>query len=69
MNATIPNQQAKQMDVSYFHYGSQAHVGAGEEGLKDIRVVEAIISRLGKSRSEDRLTAYGRHHSTDSVQP
>ena len=43
LNATIPNQQAKQMDDDALAIINKKPVLVpGEEGLKDIRVVEAI---------------------------
>lgn len=43
LNATIPNQQAKQMDDdSLAILNNKAVLVPGEEGLKDIRVVEAV---------------------------
>ena len=43
LNATIPNQQARQMDDDALAIIQQKPVLVpGEEGLKDIRVVEAI---------------------------
>lgn len=51
LNATIPNQQARQMDDdSLAIINKTAVIAPGEEGLKDIRVVEAIYrsAALGK---------------------
>lgn len=47
LNATIPNQQAKQMDEDALAIIQQkAVLVPGEEGLKDIRVVEAIYKSV-----------------------
>lgn len=44
LNKTIPNQQAKQMDDdSLAIMNKKPMLAPGEEGLKDIRVVEAIL--------------------------
>jgi glucose-fructose oxidoreductase len=43
LNATLPNQQAKQMDDDALAFLNKKKVLVpGEEGLKDIRIVEAI---------------------------
>lgn len=51
LDATIPNEQAKQMDDDALAImnGSQVIV-PGEEGLKDIRVVEAIYRSVAERR-------------------
>lgn len=51
LNATIPNQQAKQMDddALAIKQGSAVLV-PGEEGLKDIRVVEAIYKSVAEKK-------------------
>jgi glucose-fructose oxidoreductase len=55
LNVVIPNQQAKQMDDDALAIVNNAHVLVpGEEGLKDIRVVEAIYRSVaaGSQRIE-----------------
>lgn len=42
LNQTIPNQQAKQMDDDALAINNTDVLVPGEEGLKDIRIVEAI---------------------------
>jgi len=51
LNAVIPNQQARQMDddASAIIQGSPVMV-PGEEGLKDIKVVEAIYRSVAEKR-------------------
>jgi glucose-fructose oxidoreductase len=51
LNETIPNQQAKQMDddASSIMSGKPMHV-PGEEGLKDIRVVEAVYKSVAQKQ-------------------
>ncbi len=49
LNATIPNQQARQMDDDALSIINNTSVIApGEEGLKDIRVVEAIYRSVAE---------------------
>lgn len=49
LNATVPNQQAKQMDEDALAIiQNKAVLVPGEEGLKDIRVVEAIYKSVTK---------------------
>ena len=51
LNATIPNQQAKQMDDDALSIiNKTAVLVPGEEGLKDIRVVEAIYRSVAEKR-------------------
>jgi glucose-fructose oxidoreductase len=53
LNATIPNQQAKQMDDDALAIINNMNVLVpGEEGLKDIRVVEAIYKSAGQQSKE-----------------
>ncbi|MEK6782142.1 MAG: Gfo/Idh/MocA family oxidoreductase [Bacteroidota bacterium] len=51
LNATIPNEQARQMDDDALAIinGTQAMV-PGEEGLKDIKVVEAIYRSVAEKK-------------------
>lgn len=49
LNATIPNQQAKQMDDDALSIiNNTSAIAPGEEGLKDIRVVEAIYRSVAE---------------------
>lgn len=49
LNATVPHQQAKQMDDDALAIINNTPVIApGEEGLKDIRVVEAVYRSVAK---------------------
>ncbi|MDH4089381.1 MAG: Gfo/Idh/MocA family oxidoreductase [Cyclobacteriaceae bacterium] len=49
LNATIPNQQAKQMDDDALSIiNNTPAIAPGEEGLKDIRVVEAIYRSVAE---------------------
>lgn len=51
LNATIPNQQAKQMDDDALAIINKKPVlSPGEEGLKDIRVVEAIYRSVKENK-------------------
>ena len=51
LNATIPNQQARQMDDDALAIINKTPVMVpGEEGLKDIRVVEAIYRSVAENR-------------------
>jgi glucose-fructose oxidoreductase len=51
LNATIPNQQAKQMDDDALAILNKKTVLVpGEEGLKDIRVVEAIYRSVAAKK-------------------
>jgi len=51
LNATIPNQQAKQMDEDAISIMNGTPVLVpGEEGLKDIRVVEAIYKSVAQKQ-------------------
>lgn len=51
LNAAIPNQQARQMDDDALSIIQQAPMLVpGEEGLKDIRVVEAIFRSVKENR-------------------
>ncbi len=51
LNASIPNQQAKQMDEDALAImGNKPVLVPGEEGLKDIRVVEAIYRSVAEKR-------------------
>lgn len=51
LDATIPNQQAKQMDDDALAIiNNTAGMVPGEEGLKDIRVVEAIYKSVAEKR-------------------
>lgn len=51
LDATIPNQQAKQMDDDALAIiNNTAVMVPGEEGLKDIRVVEAIYKSVAEKR-------------------
>ena len=53
LNATIPNQQARQMDNdSISIINDTAVLVPGEEGLKDIRVVEAIYRSAASGKRE-----------------
>lgn len=50
LNDTIPNQQAKQMDDDALAIiNDQPMLVPGEEGLKDIRVVEAVYRSVAKN--------------------
>ncbi|MEQ8473471.1 MAG: Gfo/Idh/MocA family oxidoreductase [Marinoscillum sp.] len=54
LNATIPNEQAKQMDDDSLAIMNQSKVIVpGEEGLKDIRVVEAIFQSAREGKRVD----------------
>lgn len=51
LNATIPNQQAKQMDDDAISImKGKPMLVPGEEGLKDIKVVEAIYRSAGQNQ-------------------
>ncbi|MBX2946003.1 MAG: Gfo/Idh/MocA family oxidoreductase [Cyclobacteriaceae bacterium] len=51
LNASIPNQQAKQMDDDALAIKQgKAMLVPGEEGLKDIRVVEAIYKSVAEKK-------------------
>jgi glucose-fructose oxidoreductase len=51
LNARIPNQQAKQMDEDALAIKNKSTVLApGEEGLKDIRVVEAVYRSVKENK-------------------
>lgn len=51
LNKTIPNQQARQMDDdSLSILNKKPMLVPGEEGLKDIRVVEAILKSAGEGK-------------------
>lgn len=51
LNATIPNQQARQMDDDALAIINKTPVMVpGEEGLKDIRVVEAVYRSVAENR-------------------
>lgn len=51
LNATLPNQQAKQMDDDALSIMNKTPMLVpGEEGLKDIRVVEAIYRSVAEKR-------------------
>ncbi len=51
LNATIPNQQAKQMDEDAISImNGTPMLVPGEEGLKDIRVVEAIYKSVAQKQ-------------------
>jgi len=53
LNATIPNQQALQMDDDAFAImNNKSVLVPGEEGLKDIRVVEAIYKSVAQNSKE-----------------
>jgi glucose-fructose oxidoreductase len=53
LNATIPNQQARQMDDDALSIiNNSKTLVPGEEGLKDIRVVEAIYKSVAQSGKE-----------------
>jgi glucose-fructose oxidoreductase len=55
-NETIPNQQARQMDDDALAILNNTSVLApGEEGLKDIRVVEAIYKSVAQGGKEIRV--------------
>lgn len=50
LNATVPNQQAKQMDDDALAIlNNKPMLVPGEEGLKDIRVVEAVYKSVGEN--------------------
>ncbi len=50
-NATIPNQQAKQMDDDAIAImNNQSMLVPGEEGLRDIRIVEAILKSAAEKK-------------------
>lgn len=56
LNATIPNQQAKQMDDDALAIINSTKVLVpGEEGLKDIRVVEAIYRSVAQNGNEIKI--------------
>lgn len=49
LNATIPNEQARQMDDDAVAIiNGKTLIAPGEEGLKDIRVVEAVYQSVAK---------------------
>jgi glucose-fructose oxidoreductase len=51
LNASIPNQQARQMDDDALAIiNKTAVIAPGEEGLKDIRVVEAVYRSVAENR-------------------
>ncbi len=51
LNATIPNQQAKQMDDDALSIiNQQPMLVPGEEGLRDIRIVEAIYRSAAQNK-------------------
>jgi glucose-fructose oxidoreductase len=51
LNATIPNQQAKQMDDDAIAImGGKPMLVPGEEGLKDIKVVEAVYRSVAQKQ-------------------
>lgn len=53
LNASIPNQQARQMDDDALAIINNTNVMVpGEEGLKDIRVVEAIYRSVAQNSKE-----------------
>jgi glucose-fructose oxidoreductase len=53
LNATIPNQQARQMDDDAVAIiNNKSMLVPGEEGLKDIRVVEAIYRSVAQNSKE-----------------
>jgi glucose-fructose oxidoreductase len=53
LNATIPNQQARQMDDDAMAIINNTKLMVpGEEGLKDIRVVEAIYKSVAQNSKE-----------------
>jgi glucose-fructose oxidoreductase len=53
LNATIPNQQAVQMDDDALAIMNNKNMLVpGEEGLKDIRVVEAIYKSVAQNSKE-----------------
>lgn len=54
LNKTIPNQQAKQMDDDAFSIlNQQPMLVPGEEGLRDIRIVEAIYRSAAQNKRID----------------
>lgn len=54
LNATIPNQQAKQMDDDALSIiNQQPMLVPGEEGLRDIRIVEAIYRSAAQNKRID----------------
>ena len=56
LNAVIPNQQARQMDDDALAIINNTNVLVpGEEGLKDIRVVEAIYRSVAQKSSEVKI--------------
>jgi glucose-fructose oxidoreductase len=49
LNATVPHQQAKQMDDDALAIiNNTALIAPGEEGLRDIRVVEAVYRSVAQ---------------------
>jgi glucose-fructose oxidoreductase len=53
LNKTLPNQQAKQMDDDVIAIlMKKPGLAPGEEGLKDIRVVEAIYKSAASGKRE-----------------
>lgn len=51
LNASLPNQQARQMDDDALAILNNTNaIAPGEEGLKDIRVVEAIYKSVAQKR-------------------
>jgi glucose-fructose oxidoreductase len=51
LDATIPNQQAKQMDDDALSImNKKPMLVPGEEGLKDIRVVEAVYKSVAENK-------------------
>lgn len=51
LNASIPNQQVKKMDDDALAIlGNKDVLVPGEEGLRDIKIVEAIYSSAASSR-------------------
>ena len=52
LNKTLPNQQAKQMDDDALSsMNNQPMLVPGEEGLRDIRIVEAIYKAAGSKQA------------------
>lgn len=59
LNATIPNQQAKQMDDDALAIMNNKNMLVpGEEGLKDIRVVEAVYKSVAENGKEVRISNF-----------
>lgn len=73
LNKSIPNEQARQMDDDALAIlQNMPHLVPGEEGLKDIRVVEAIYRSVEEGEEGGDLTLNSlpsRHHFHQTTPP